>query len=37
MTGYRGFLLEAVGLFVDETELYFLFWEKKLQFSVLRP
>ena len=26
MTGYRGLLLEAIGLFVDEAELFFLFW-----------
>ena len=25
MTGYRGFLLENVGLFIDKAELYFLF------------
>ena len=25
MTGYRGFLLEAIGLFVDGPELFFLF------------
>ena len=33
MTGYRGFLHEAVGLFVDETEQLFLF----RAFSELKP
>ena len=34
ITGYRGFLGEAIGLFVDKAELYFRFWA--LPFSELR-
>ena len=32
ITGYCGFLLEAIGLFVDEAELYFLFEAKNCHF-----
>ena len=34
MTGYRGFLLETIGLFVDEAELYFLFRQQIAIFRV---
>ena len=34
ITGYCGFLLEAVGLFVDKAELYFLFGQQIAIFRV---
>ena len=37
ITGYRGFLLEATGLFADEAELFFPVSGNKLPFSELRP
>ena len=32
ITGYCGFLLEVIGLSVDEAELYFLFWAANCHF-----
>ena len=32
VTGYRRFLLEAIGLIVDEAELFFLFWATNCHF-----
>ena len=32
ITGYRGFLLEAIERFVDEAELYFLFGATNFHF-----